>query len=121
MKTGSELIAQEREKQIVTDHSTPDVDDGYTDDELCRAASCYLMAGQKGDLGGTPVLWPWPNGMWWNPSEDDPITDLVKAGALIAAEIDRRQRATQPCPRCAEMEEGQCYDCSRGIKNEDGS
>jgi len=35
-------------------------------------------------------LWPWGS-EWWKPSKD-PIRDLVKAGALIAAEIDRLQK-----------------------------
>jgi len=29
---------------------------------------------------------------WWKPSPDDPVWQLVKAGALIAAEIDRLRR-----------------------------
>lgn len=33
--------------------------------------------------------WPW-DAKWWKPS-DDPIKNLVKSGALIAAEIDRLQ------------------------------
>ena len=32
--------------------------------------------------------WPWPP-EFWKPS-DDPVRNLVKAGALIAAEIDRQ-------------------------------
>jgi len=36
------------------------------------------------------VTWPWEREAW-KPSED-PIRNLVKAGALIAAEIDRLQR-----------------------------
>jgi hypothetical protein len=35
--------------------------------------------------------WPWDM-KWWKPS-DDPIKNLVKAGALIAAEIDRLQNS----------------------------
>lgn len=35
--------------------------------------------------------WPWDADAW-KPTQD-PIRQLVKAGALIAAEIDRRQRA----------------------------
>ncbi len=31
--------------------------------------------------------WPWFDG--WKPDLSDPIRNLVKAGALIAAEIDR--------------------------------
>ena len=37
-----------------------------------------------------PDSWPWDEGDW-NPQ--DPERDLVKAGALIAAELDRLQRA----------------------------
>jgi hypothetical protein len=32
--------------------------------------------------------WPW-DGEWWKPNYNDPVRNLVKAGALIAAEIDR--------------------------------
>lgn len=39
---------------------------------------------------GSPREWPW-DASWWKPSPD-PIANLVKAGALIAAEIDRLQR-----------------------------
>jgi hypothetical protein len=35
-------------------------------------------------------MWPWDN-KYWKPSEDK-VRNLVKAGALIAAEIDRLQR-----------------------------
>jgi hypothetical protein len=37
--------------------------------------------------------WPWDE-KWWKPSTN-PIRNLVKAGALIAAEIDRLQRVTE--------------------------
>ncbi len=40
--------------------------------------------------------WPWGKS-WWKPS-DDPIRDLEKAGALIAAEIDRRLRLRPEVP-----------------------
>jgi hypothetical protein len=33
-------------------------------------------------------VWPWEQPDWWKPS-DNPIRNLEKAGALIAAEIDR--------------------------------
>lgn len=39
----------------------------------------------------------WPFGSCeWKPSVADPVRDLVKAGALIAAEIDRLQRLACP-------------------------
>lgn len=36
-------------------------------------------------------IWPWDKS-WWKPTPDDRIRELIKAGALIAAEIDRLQR-----------------------------
>lgn len=42
----------------------------------------------------TPRYWPWEPG-WWKPGKGnsyaDRVRELVKAGALIAAEIDRLQ------------------------------
>lgn len=41
-----------------------------------------------------PDGWPWAP-EWWKPS-NDPVANLVRAGALIAAELDRLARATSP-------------------------
>ncbi len=41
MKTGIELIAQERQRQVSEEGWTAEHDDGHTDQELARAASCY--------------------------------------------------------------------------------
>lgn len=96
---GSELITVERQRQIDIEGWTPEHDDAHSDCQLLDAAICY--AGMSGSLimdpdsgkeakVGLVEEWPWhPN--WWRPS-DDPIRNLVKAGALIAAEIDRLQR-----------------------------
>jgi hypothetical protein len=35
-----------------------------------------------------PGWWPWAE-RFWKPTPDDRVRELVKAGALIAAEIDR--------------------------------
>ncbi|MGY0790895.1 hypothetical protein ACW7BJ_16135 [Azospirillum argentinense] len=43
-----------------------------------------------------PQIWPW-GARWWKPK--DPRRDLVRAGALIAAEIERLDRASAPAPR----------------------
>jgi hypothetical protein len=40
----------------------------------------------------TPTDWPWPES-WWKPTGDR--RNLVKAGALILAEIERIDRAAQ--------------------------
>jgi hypothetical protein len=64
--------------------------------EMARAAATYAMVGSAGviDRGdGAPTTWPW-SAQWWKPS--DRRRDLVKAGALILAEIERLDRATGP-------------------------
>ena len=95
MKTGSQLIAEERERQIKEEGFIPEEDKIYINVELSNAAVCYIASSQATIMRGIVCsdvvnLWPWePN--WWKPSKD-PIRDLVKAGALIAAEIDRLQK-----------------------------
>lgn len=90
MATGAELIAAERQRQIEVEGWTPEHDDEHENGEMIAAAVCYA----EPTCGALPrwnnQWWPWAD-KWWKPS-DDPIRDLAKAGALIAAEIDRRQR-----------------------------
>lgn len=96
--TGVELIAAERERQVTAEGWSPEHDDQHRLAELSRAALSYTFLASKQicnpdtrlSLNG-PVHWPW-NYSWWKPKAD-PIRNLVKAGALIAAEIDRLQRA----------------------------
>ena len=141
MKTGIELIADERQRQIEVEGWTPEHDDEHNDQSLQRAANCYADASSnilsalewattkgvefarrhektkeiladleeikadplkyhygRDDNGQLkPPRFDWPsswNTSWWKPSAD-PIRNLVKAGALIAAEIDRLQRQSQ--------------------------
>lgn len=78
---GASMIAAERQRQIEVEGWTHEHDDEHRHGELVSAAVCYA----KPALADT--YWPW-DPFWWKPS-DDPIRNLVKAGALIAAEIDR--------------------------------
>lgn len=95
--TGAELIAKERRRQIHSLGFGPKNDEQYKDNELAKAASSYLATvvspdeDAEGNLSNSRVTddWPWDE-MWWDPT-DDPIRNLVKAGALIAAQIDRLQ------------------------------
>ena len=90
---GVDMIAAERERQVTQEGWSPEHDDEHDDFELTAAALCYALRATGTDFGGPPpgpVPWPW-DASWWKPS-DDPIRNLVKAGALIAAEIDRLQR-----------------------------
>jgi hypothetical protein len=87
---GATLIARERQRQIDEEGWTPEHDDLHRHGELLEAAECYAYAARSGILH-PPRGWPWEPS-WWKPT-DDPVRNLVKAGALIAAEIDRLQRA----------------------------
>ncbi len=84
---GCDDIAAERQRQISKEGWTPDHDDEHSDGAMASAALCYI----------DPELvlrhWPWDR-KWWKPS--DRRRDLVKAGALIAAEIDRLDRSSSP-------------------------
>lgn len=94
------LIKRERDRQWFQEGWDPAHDAVHTNGELVAAAICYAEAGRGFDLeisardGKWPMLWPWEPS-WWKPS-DDLVRNLVKAGALIAAEIDRVQRADTP-------------------------
>lgn len=94
---GAARIARERERQINQEGWTPLHDEKHDRGELALAAASYAAAaaGQvkfgrthMGDIE-PPRQWPWA-AVWWKLS-DDPIRTLEKAGALIAAEIDRLQ------------------------------
>lgn len=93
---GVALIAAERKRQVESEGWTPEHDDVHEMGELPAAAMCYAAECVEEDIVQVADeyfasdWWPW-DASWWKPS-DDPIRNLVKAGALIAAEIDRLQR-----------------------------
>lgn len=93
-KSGVDLIAAERERQVSAERWTPEHDDEHDRAQMARAAACYaLTRGEVVKVEKTtipPMEWPWGSA-WWKPT-GDAVRDLVKAGALIAAEIDRLQR-----------------------------
>jgi len=90
--TGSALIAIERARQKDQEGWTPEHDEEHDENELALAAACYAMPDQMRSIFNLRKrLWPWSPD-WWKPTPDNRIKELVKAGALIAAEIDRIQR-----------------------------
>ena len=92
--SGAALIAAERERQLVVEGWLSEHDDEHTDRSLAVAAAIYAQqAGVDWAPYEVPVGWPWDE-QWWKPT-GDAIRDLTKAGALIAAEIDRLQRAKE--------------------------
>ena len=97
---GVELISIERQRQVSVEGHTPEQDDQHTNSEIPLAAACYILdVVEKAIPDGSgyyshALTWPW-NIKWWKPTPDDPIRQLTKAGALIAAEIDRLHRKAE--------------------------
>jgi hypothetical protein len=90
VSVGASLIYGERQRQVEKGYGA-EHDDVYNDDEaLVRAALSYLRSRGNGSEDAAPADWPW-DAHKWKPGAA--IDDLVKAGALIAAEIDRLSRA----------------------------
>lgn len=98
---GAKLIARERRRQVEEEGWTAGHDAEHAGGNLALAASLYAkdVADKLYDadygfippqMSPCPIGWPW-DGKWWKPTPDDPVRQLVKAGALIAAEIDRLQ------------------------------
>lgn len=91
-----ELIAKERERQVNEEGFTAEHDDKYHGSELCLAALCYLLMlddigrNRRHPPGNPPPDWPW-DADYWKPST--PERNLTKAGALIVAEMERRNRS----------------------------
>lgn len=102
LASGAELIERERRRQTDAEGYSYRHDDGHAHGELVLAAVQYALPESKRVLIGPssglpdafdniPVDWPWENEAW-KPTPDDRVRELVKAGALIAAEIDRLTR-----------------------------
>jgi len=98
---GIESITAERQRQVSNENWTPEHDDLHGSGEIAGAAACYAM--RDLDIGDVRLgrnvtqiigdLWPWAKA-WWKPKTQR--ENLVRAGALIAAEIDRLDRIEKP-------------------------
>lgn len=89
-RDGVDRIATERSRQVLVEGWSREHDAGHVGGGLVFAAIRYAAATRPGapDLQSLAwSYWQWDE-EWWKPS-DDPIRNLEKAGALIAAEIDR--------------------------------
>lgn len=95
-------VLAERQRQLTVKGWTLSHDDDFTAGELEKAAACYAIQAsgwlQVGSVDAATYsqaeplngLWPWDL-RWWKP--EDPREDLLKAGALTLAAIERRDRA----------------------------
>jgi len=86
-------ILAERRRQVETEGWAPQYDDQWTDGQLALAAGAYALAStfyHADPYAAVLSVWPWDR-KWLKPTT--PRRDLVKAGALILAEIERLDRA----------------------------
>lgn len=84
-------VQAERRRQIEAEGWTPEHDDEHDTGALASAAGCYAMFSLAYPAGDPSRFWPWDKS-WWKPSPDG-RRNMVKAGALILAEIERLDRA----------------------------
>lgn len=86
MKTGIELIAEERQRQIEVEGYDAKHDADESTNRIVAAAVSYAMCDI--DKHEAEAWWSW-DFKYWKPK--DRRRNLVRAGALIAAAIDRLQ------------------------------
>lgn len=101
MKAWSDVL-DERRRQISAEGWTAEHDDSHKDGALAKAAAAYAMSGcsdadhrdahRLAEIDISPPMWPWCS-KWWKPSNRR--RDLVKAAALIVAEIERLDRSEE--------------------------
>lgn len=95
-------VLAERKRQIEKEHYSSEHDDDYKENELPRAAVSYAghviarqwtfkdSAPETYQSEEAPDLWPWDLDFW---KPKTPRKDLVRAAALLLAEIDRMDRS----------------------------
>ena len=83
-------VMLERLRQDSEEGWTPKHDDEHTGGEMGEAAICYIQGKTEWGYGNPHQRWPWALA-WWK--QKDRRRNLVKAGALILAEIERLDRA----------------------------
>lgn len=84
-------VLAERARQIAAEGYTPEQDDGYNPGVLALHGGLYAChAYDNLTKKRAPEGWQW-DAKWWK--SKDPRSNLVKAGALILAEIERMDRS----------------------------
>jgi hypothetical protein len=107
-------VLEERKRQVEAEGWSAEHDDEHDSGELCAAGASYALNASsqlnpyfQSPLEEVPIFWPWYNDAdisggrgdcpvwgkipaWWKPKE--PRRDLVRAAALIIAEIEKLDR-----------------------------
>lgn len=98
-------VLAERQRQVDREGWTPEHDDEHTDGSMARAAAAYCLCAEGPPPPGEPSEfhssrpWDfnilraiWPRSWSW-PQPKDRRRNLVRAAALLLAEIERLDRA----------------------------
>jgi hypothetical protein len=86
-------VLAERHRQVCAEGWTPEHDDSHEEGHMATAGGLYAQyafCSRELMVLEPPMPWPWHDS-WWKPT--DPRRNLIKAGALILAEIERIDRA----------------------------
>lgn len=104
--TGAMLIAKERERQMTEEGFDAQHDDKYINGELARLAACYTSTKTLYEMNyvGVDLAINAIQPKMALKRSNDTTRQLIKAGALIAAEIDRRQRQKEAIAKQAVAE-----------------
>jgi hypothetical protein len=89
MSKAIEDITAERRRQIEVEGWSFEHDDKHVEGEMADAAACYALYASNNDER-VRRMWPWDTA-WWKPASRRKM--LVKAAALLVAEIERLDRA----------------------------
>ena len=82
-------ILQERTRQIHQEGYSVTHDDEHYPGELSSAGGNYAMFAFSKDPACRRSMWPWEAGAW---KLKDPRSNLIRAAALILAELERHDR-----------------------------
>lgn len=111
MSKATDDVMAERQRQIDAEGWTEAHDDQYDDHSLALAGACYAKhcvgrawlpscfvdGAERYQADPAPYEWPYSWAVeWWKPK--DPRRDLVRAAALLIAEIERMDRAELKAP-----------------------
>ncbi|KKM67371.1 hypothetical protein LCGC14_1471770 [marine sediment metagenome] len=83
-------IRKERERQVRKEGWSKRHDNAHDEAELSKAAGCYANRALSPKSDITPRNWPWAPD-WWKPKT--PKRNLIRAAALIVAELERLERS----------------------------
>lgn len=93
VRTGPAItdVIAERLRQIGDEGWTAEHDDEHGDGSMAIAAACYALPPGMRQMTEMSCPWGWPwSPEWWKPK--DRRKDLVRAAALLLAEIERMDR-----------------------------